>query len=123
MLHPITSPIPRGTTVNVFSITSGGRLPCGFSQRATGGTRVCSTYATATASSARSCACGPPAWKAMTNACPDVCMIAFAISKLRVLIRFTISTHTAARTSGPASRHAGTAARAAPSSTSRSASG
>jgi hypothetical protein len=27
VLHPITRPIPRGTAVNVFSITSGGRLP------------------------------------------------------------------------------------------------
>ena len=81
------APIPRGTTVYVFSITSGGRLPCGFSQRAVAGTRVCSAYAYATASSARSWACGPPAWKAITNACPLVCITALAISKLRALIR------------------------------------
>jgi hypothetical protein len=121
--HPITRLIPRGTTVKVFSMTSGGRLPCGFSQRAVAGIRVCSAYATAIASSARSCACGPPAWNAITNACPLVCMTAFASSKLRLLIRSTISVQTPARTAGPASRQAGIASRAAASSTSRSACG
>ena len=42
-------------------------------------------------------------------------MTALASSKLRLLIRSTISTHTAARTCGPASRQAGIAARAAAS--------
>ena len=50
MVPPITSPMRRGTTVNVFSITSAGRLPCGFSQRAVAGIRLFSAYATAIAS-------------------------------------------------------------------------
>jgi hypothetical protein len=50
-------------------------------------------------------------------------MTAFASSKLRLLIRSTISAQTAARTAGPASRQAGIASRAAASSTSRSAFG
>jgi hypothetical protein len=104
-------------------MTSGGRLPWGFSQWAVAGTRVCSAYATAIASRARSCACGPPAWNAITNACPLVCMTALAISKLRPFTRRRISRQTAARTSGPASRQCGMAAFAAASSTSRSASG
>ena len=43
VLQPITSATPRGTTVNVFSITS-GCLP-GFSQRAVAGVRVISVQA------------------------------------------------------------------------------
>ncbi len=56
----------------------------------------------------------------MTNGCPDVCMTALAISKDRALIRSMISTHTAARTRGPASRQAGMAAFAAVSAASMS---
>ena len=59
----------------------------------------------------------------MTNGWPDVCMTALAISKDRALIRSIISTHTAARTRAPASRHAGMAAVAAASAASRSSRG
>ena len=59
----------------------------------------------------------------MTKGWPDVCMTALAISKLRLLMRSTISTHTAARTCGPASRQAGIAARAAASPASTSSAG
>jgi hypothetical protein len=65
------------------------------------------------ASKARSWACGPPAWKDMTNGCPLVCITALAISKDRLLMASTISTQTAARVSAPASRHTGMAACAA----------
>ena len=38
--QPITSATPRPTTSNRFSITIGGFLPCGFSQRASAGTSL-----------------------------------------------------------------------------------
>ena len=49
-------------------------------QVAPGSIRVVPARAYATASSARSWACAPPAWKAITNACPVVCCTACAIS-------------------------------------------
>ena len=85
--------------------------------------RRCSSRAATTASSARSWACGPPAWKLMTNGWPLVCMTAWAIWWDRALIRSTISVHTAARTSAPASRQAGIAASAASMAASTSSSG
>ena len=51
---------------------------------------------------------------------PVVCIAVSATSKLRALSRSRISMHTAARASAPASRHAGTAACIAGSSTSGS---
>ncbi|CAM5252023.1 hypothetical protein SHIRM173S_04912 [Streptomyces hirsutus] len=85
--------------------------------------RVCSAYAYATASRPRSCACGPPAWNAIMNAWPEVCMTVWANSGVRSLIRWRISRQTIARVSAPASRQARIPARMAGSSTSRSACG
>lgn len=51
------------------------------------------------------------------NAWPLVCITAWANSWVRALIRARISRHTAARASGPASRHSGIAACMAGSST------
>ena len=45
VVQPTTRAMPRGTGVNVFSIRSGGRLPCGFSHTATSACLVCSAYA------------------------------------------------------------------------------
>jgi hypothetical protein len=42
--QPITSPTPRGTTVNVLSIRTGSPRP-GFSHSAVAGCRVISSYA------------------------------------------------------------------------------
>ena len=58
----------------------------------------------------RSCACGPPAWNAIMNACPVVCITAFAKRKLSRLIRCRISAHTPTHASGPALRHSRSAA-------------
>jgi hypothetical protein len=68
--------------------------------------RVISAYEYATASSARSSACAPPAWNAITNAWPEVCITALASSKTRECKRAKISRHTPARPAGPASRQA-----------------
>ncbi|CFN72559.1 Uncharacterised protein [Bordetella pertussis] len=43
--QPITSAMPRGTTVKRFSILMGSCLPCGFSQSATPGMRDISCQA------------------------------------------------------------------------------
>ena len=59
---------------------------------------------TTTASSPRSCACGPPAWNAIMNAWPVVCITALAMRKLCWLIRCRISRQTPAHASGPARR-------------------
>ena len=123
MAQPISSEIPRGMIRNRLSIRSGGRLPWGFSQVAAAGTRRMAARAIATASSPRSWACEPPAWKAIGNAWPVVCMTAFAISCERAFSRSRISTHTAARVSSPASRQAGSAACIAGSRASTSATG
>ncbi len=104
-------------------IRSGGRLPCGFSQVAVAGTRRMAASAVATASSPRSWACEPPAWNAIVKAWPVVCMTAWASSFERSLRRTRISAHTAARISGPASRHAGIAAAMAGRRASTSATG
>ena len=106
-----------------LSIRSGGRLPWGFSQVAAAGTRRIAASANATASSPRSCACEPPAWNAIGNAWPVVCITALAISCERALRRTRISAHTAARVSAPASRQAGIAAVIAGSRASTSATG
>ncbi|MDF9814451.1 hypothetical protein M2266_003682 [Streptomyces sp. SPB162] len=54
------------------------------------------------------------------KAWPEVCITAWANSLVLALIRARISRHTIARSSGPASRHAGTPARIAGNSTSMS---
>ena len=75
------------------------------------------------ASSARSSACAPPAWKAITNACPLVCCTAFASSKTRPCSRVRTSRQTPVRPSGPASRQARMPRRAAAISSSTAACG
>ena len=75
------------------------------------------------ASRARSCEWGPPAWKAMMNDWPLVCMTALAISWERLCSRSMISTQTAARTRAPASRHPVIAVSAAGMAASRSSRG
>lgn len=119
----MTSAIPRGTGVNRLVSASGSRLPCGLVHSAVSGVRTCSTYAYATASRPRSCACGPPAWNAIMKAWPEVCMTACANSCVRSLIRLRISRHTTARISAPASRQAFWPAFMAGSSSSTSACG
>ena len=58
--QPIVTSTPRGTMRYVFSTRIGSGL-AGFSHITRAGMRDISSYAYATASSARSCACGPPA--------------------------------------------------------------
>ena len=116
VLQPMTSATPRGTTWNVFVIRSGSPLPAAFSHPAVPGWRVISAYAYATASRARSSACAPPAWNAITNAWPLVNCTALASSNTLLCSRSRISRQTPARACGPASRQAGSAALAADTS-------
>ncbi len=51
-------------------------------------------------------ACGPPAWKAIMKACPEVCMHRLANSIVRSAIRRRISRRPSRAASAPASRHA-----------------
>jgi hypothetical protein len=43
--QPTTTPTPRPTISKCFFMTSGGFLPCGFSQVASAGTNFCSRQA------------------------------------------------------------------------------
>ena len=77
--HPMISPIPRGIGLNVFCSWM-LNFPIGFVHVFCAGKRVSSWYANAIVSMALSVACGPEAWNDMTNDCPVVCIVAYAIS-------------------------------------------